>query len=80
MILREIFYLDKETLEPQEDHMYDPEDDISPLKISDTRKTRLTLKDINKARRARDKHEEDYQKDLVHVKAMYGAQPGEEAI
>jgi hypothetical protein len=46
MILRELYYFDKDTMEPVEDQRYDAEDDITPLKLSDTRKTRLTLKDI----------------------------------
>lgn len=71
MILRELFYFDKETLEPTEDHRYDPADDSSVTQIDDTRKTRLTLKDINRARRADDMHKQESQKDLVHIRAMY---------
>ena len=47
MILRELFYYDKETLEPVEDNRYEPLSDDSILDIDDTRKTRLTLKLIN---------------------------------
>jgi hypothetical protein len=72
MILRELYYFDKDTMEPVEDQRYDAEDDITPLKLSDTRKTRLTLKDINKARRADDMHRKESQKDLVHIRSMYG--------
>lgn len=72
MILRELYYFDKETMEPVEDHRYDAEDDTSPLNLDDTRKTRLTLKDINKARRADDMHRRESQKDLTHIRAMYG--------
>ena len=43
MILRELFYYDKETLEPVEDNRYEPLSDDSIVDIDDTRKTRLTL-------------------------------------
>jgi hypothetical protein len=69
-------------MEPVEDNRYDAKDDISVMTTSDTRKTRLTLKDINKARRADDMHRKETVKDLVHVRAMYGmaAQGGEELV
>jgi hypothetical protein len=77
MILRELFYFDKETLEPVEDKSYDPQDDESVIKVDDTRKTRLTLRQINKARRASEFHNEENQKELHFVRQMYGiaAQP-----
>ena len=40
MILRELFYFDKETIEPTEDDRYDPQYDDSIVKMNDTRKTR----------------------------------------
>jgi hypothetical protein len=72
MILRELYYFDKKTLEPTEDTRYEPQDDDSVVKIGDTRKTRLTLRDINKARRADDMHRQEANKDLSHIRAMYG--------
>jgi hypothetical protein len=60
MIIRELYYFDKETMEPIEDERYDSGDDDSILSLGDTRKTRLTLKDINKARRADDQHQKQY--------------------
>ena len=41
--------------------------------ISDTRKTRLTLKQINKARKAGEFHKDEQEKELVFVRQMYGA-------
>ena len=38
----------------------------------DTRKTRLTLRQINKARRAIEYHEEEQKKELHFVRQMYG--------
>jgi len=59
-------------MEPIEDERYDAGDDDSVMKLGDTRKTRLTLKDINKARRADDQHKKEANKDLDHIRAMYG--------
>lgn len=73
MILRELYYFDKNTMDAVEDDRYDASDDQSIVHKSDTRKTRLTLKDINKARRADDMHRQESQKDLIHIRAMYGA-------
>ena len=77
MILREFFYFDKQTFEPVEDKSYDPTDDESIVKRDDTRKTRLTLKMINTARRAAEFHEEEKEKELEFIRQMYGvaAQP-----
>tara|TARA_R100000081_G_scaffold22958_1_gene10037 strand:+ start:597 stop:842 length:246 start_codon:yes stop_codon:yes gene_type:complete len=72
MILRELFYFDKENLEPIEDLTYSPSDDTSVLKIDDSRKTRLSLRDINKARKAAESHQKDTVQELEKVKQMYG--------
>ena len=74
MILRELFYFDKQTIEPVEDKSYDATDDESIVKRDDTRKTRLTLKQINKARIASELHQEEEQKELELVRQMYGIQ------
>ena len=72
MQLREIYYLDKETMKPADDHRYDPESDETEVELDDTRKTRLTLRDINRARRADDMHSKEKEKDLLQVQSMYG--------
>lgn len=72
MILREFFYFDKETIESTENKSYDPTDDESIVNRDDTRKTRLTLRQINKARRASEYHNEEQQKELHFVRQMYG--------
>ena len=41
--------------------------------VSDTRKTRLSLKQINKARKAGEFHKDEQQKELTFVRDMYGA-------
>jgi len=51
---------------------YDAEDDQSTLELSDTRKSRLTLEQINKMRRIREaKKFEEYEK-LKRIKVQYG--------
>jgi hypothetical protein len=80
MIVRELYYFDKETMEPVEDERYDAGDDESVMSLGDTRKTRLTLKDINKARRADDQHQKEANKDLIHIRSMYGMAAQAEAI
>ena len=72
MILRELFYYDKETLDPTEDQSYEPQYDDSIVKSSDTRKTRLTLRQINRARKASDVHTKEQSKELDFVRQMYG--------
>ena len=54
------------------DHkMYDPEHDQSIIGTTDTRKTRFTLKQINRARKASEFHNNEQQKELEFVRNMY---------
>ena len=72
MILRELFYYDKETLEPTENDQYDPQYDDSIVDASDTRKTRLTLRQINRTRKAAEVHTNEQANELDFVRQMYG--------
>ena len=72
MILRELFYYDKETVEPVEDNRYDPQYDDSIVDLDDTRKTRLTLRQINRARKASELHTNEKNEELDFVRQMYG--------
>jgi hypothetical protein len=72
MILRELFYFDKDTLQPTENDRYDPAYDTSILKPTDTRKTRLTLRQIGRARKAAELHKTEMSKELDFVRQMYG--------
>ena len=57
-----------------EKNRYDAEEDQSILTLKDTRKTRLTLEQINKMRRIQEaKKFEQYEK-LKRIKAQYGRQ------
>jgi hypothetical protein len=72
MILRELYYFDDKTMEPVEDLSYDAEDDTSVIKVDDKRKTRLTLKDINKARKVSEVHKQNKMEELHFIRQMYG--------
>ncbi len=72
MILRELFYFDKETIEPVDANRYEPEYDDSIVNFDDTRKTRLTLRQINRARKASELHTNEKADELNFVRQMYG--------
>ena len=72
MILRELFYYDKETLEPIDNDRYEPQYDTSIVDLDDTRKTRLTLSQINRARKASELHTNEKAQELNFVRQMYG--------
>ena len=72
MILRELFYYDKESLEPIENDQYEPQYDQSVVDSDDTRKTRLTLRQINRARKAAEVHTKEQANELEFVRQMYG--------
>ncbi|MGY8867739.1 MAG: hypothetical protein ACKVJK_19210 [Methylophagaceae bacterium] len=80
MILRELFYFYKESVEAVDDKRYEPEYDDSPMKKSDTRKTRLKLFQINRLRKSSELHTEEKQKELEFVKQMYGIAANAEAV
>ena len=70
MKLFEFFTYDEEGT--KQDKTYEPENDISVLDKADTRKTRLTLKDINSMRLASEEHEAQQKEEAVFVQKMYG--------
>ena len=80
MILRELFYHDPETVAHVEDKRYEEDYDDSSLEKDDTRKTRLTLSQINRIRKASELHTEEKREEQQFVKQMYGiaanAEPG----
>ena len=56
----------------EQDKTYEPENDISVLDKEDTRKTRLTLADINSMRLASEAHDAQQKEEAVFVQKMYG--------
>ena len=75
MILRELFYFDRISTESGEQKEYDPTSDQSVMGISDTRKTRLTLKHLNKLRKVREMRKADQEKNKEFVATMYAQPP-----
>ncbi len=75
MILRELFYLNPETQSVGNDFRFDAARDIEELQRSDTRKTRLTLKQINEIRRASEAHILEQEEEIEFVHQMYGVAP-----
>jgi hypothetical protein len=71
MILRELFYLDKDTMDVANNMRYIPGNDVSVMDSSDTRKTRLSLKQINELRRASEQHILEQEKELEFIQQMY---------
>lgn len=62
----------------EEDQRFAPGEDQSRLKITDTRKTRLTLRHINKLRTMNELRAVEMQEKLKKIKTQYGAR-GEQA-
>jgi hypothetical protein len=77
MLLKEFFYFDKNATEFEDDKRFDAQRDISVIKPSDTRKTRLTLEQLNQIRRTAEAREVEQAKELEFVQLMYG-QPAQE--
>lgn len=75
MILRELFYADKDMKALSSDLRYNPNRDSASLSRDDTRKTRLTLKQINELRKASEQHILEQEKDLEFVTQMYKPPP-----
>ena len=73
MILRELFYIDPNTRHVANDMRYNPKNDKSVVKRSDTRKTRLTLGQINELRKSSEAHFLEQEKELEFIETMYKA-------
>jgi len=68
-----------EIFEAKDDSMYDPEDDQTAYKITDTRKPKLTLQILNNLRKYREfKKNEAAKRDAV-VAVVYAAAPEADA-
>lgn len=80
MILRELFYFDKETYDTVDDVSYEPQYDQSIVQPTDTRKTRLTLRQINRVRKASELHNTKKSEELDLIRQMYGLAAQQDAI
>jgi hypothetical protein len=73
MILRELFYIDNDIKAMSNDLRYDGARDSTAMQKDDTRKTRLTLRQINELRKASEQHILEQEKELEFVEQMYKA-------
>ena len=71
MILRELFYIDPDTRHVANDLRYEPKRDNSQLHRSDSRKTRLTLRQINELRKSSEAHILEQESELEFIHSMY---------
>lgn len=72
MLLNEFFYFNDRNNDFAVDRRYDGSRDQSVLKQNDTRKIRLTLRQINQLRLAAEAHEVERQSELGFIRQMYG--------
>jgi hypothetical protein len=71
MILRELFYIDPDSRRVANDLRYEPQRDGGQLHRADTRKTRLTLKQINELRKTSEAHILEQENELDFIHSMY---------
>jgi hypothetical protein len=77
MILRELFYFNRETANTEQDDRFMAYRDSDVLEVEDTRKTKLTLGQINELRRSSDQHIKETQAEMDFIARMYAAPPAE---
>ena len=76
MILKELFYFDLDA-NLNGLNSYDDSSDLSVMKPKDTRKTRLSLKQINRLRKISDLHMKEQEAELDFIARMYAPPPEE---
>ena len=79
MLLNEFFYFNEKNNDFAKDRRYDAQRDKSVVKKNDTRKVRLTLRQINQLRMQSEAHELERDSELSFVRQMYGQPPAEAA-
>ena len=75
MILRELFYIDPDTRKVANDLRYSPGRDVTSVKRGDTRKTRLTLRQLNELRKSSEAHILEQENELDFIHSMYATPP-----
>ena len=71
MLLREMFYIDPDTRHVANDMRYSADRDSDTMHRSDTRKTRLTLRQINELRKSSEAHILEQEGELEFIHSMY---------
>jgi hypothetical protein len=77
MLLKEFFYHNQSTNEFANDRRYDNSRDSSVIRLSDTRKVKIRLRDINRLRLQAEAHEAEHASEASFIKKMYGTPPPE---
>jgi len=72
MLLREFLYFNDNINDFAVDRRYDNANDQSVVDLDDTRKVKLTLRQINQLRLQAEAHESERQSELAFIKQMYG--------
>lgn len=72
MLLNEFFYFNEKNNDFAQDRRYDSGKDQSIVKQSDTRKIRLTLRQINQLRLQAEAHQLEKDSELGFIQQMYG--------
>ena len=72
MLLLEFFYFNDQQNDFANDRRYDNQRDSSVAERSDTRKVKLTLRQINKLRLQSEAHEAEHASEAGFIQAMYG--------
>jgi len=73
MLLREFLYFNDEINDFAVDRRYDNSKDSSVIQRDDTRKVRLTLRQINEIRMQAEAHAAEKESELNFVRQMYAA-------
>jgi hypothetical protein len=72
MLLNEFIYFNNNNNDFAQDRRYDNSTDSSVVKKTDTRKIRLTLRQINQLRLQAEAHEAEHESELGFIQQMYG--------
>lgn len=75
MILRELFYIDPDTRQSANDLRYNADRDVTGFHNKDTRKTRLTLRQLNELRKSSEAHILEQENELEFIHSMYATPP-----
>jgi hypothetical protein len=79
MLLREFIYFNDTNNDFAVDRRYDNSKDSSVLEKDDTRKIRLTLRQINQLRLQTEAHDAEAKSELGFIQQMYGVPVEQEA-
>lgn len=79
MLLLEFIHFNNTTNDLAVDLRYRPGEDESVVKRKDTRKIKLTLRQINQLRHQTEAHEFEKDSELEFIRQMYGQPPAEPA-